>query len=1249
MLFQIRQIMKGRIFMKKTRILSFLYCVCLVIGLLVICVTAASPEGDFTFDAATGTITGYKGSGGDVEIPAIIGGIDVVAIGERAFDDCTNLTNINIPDSVTTIGNFAFGWTGLTSIIIPDGVTTIGQGAFVWTGLTSIIIPESVTIIGIQAFAGCTGLTSINVQSGNTIYKSEGNCIIELATNKLISGCKTSVIPNYVTYIGNNAFEQCSVLTSITIPDNVTTIGNSAFYGCTGLTNIIIPDSVIAIKQNAFANCTGLTNIILSDKVTTIGTGVFSSCISLTSITIPESVTIIGIQAFSGCTGLTSINVQPGNTIYKSEGNCLIEIATNKLISGCKTSVIPNYVTYIEYAFSGCIGLTSIIIPESVTTIGAVAFNGCSGLSSIIIPDKVTTIGNSAFARCTGLTNIIIPDSVTSIGAVTFYECSSLTSIIIPDNVTTIGNNAFGQCIGLSSITFTSPTTTIYDGENTIPTATKIIGYNSSTAKDYAVKYSRTFVVIASPENDFTFNPSTGTITGYTGPGGDVVIPATIGGTNVVAIGDNTFSECDNLTSIIIQDSVTVIGNYAFYHCNGLTSIVIPDSVTTIGSYAFQYCSGLISISIPDSVTTIGQQALCSCFGLISITVQPGNTVYKSEGNCLIEIATNTLIAGCKTSVIPDYIAYIGYGAFTGCLELTNIIIPNSVTTIGWVAFSDCVALTSITIPSSVTAIGMGAFYNCTGLTSIYIPASVTYIENNAFHYCKRLTIYGVKDSYVETYAKDNKYTFIAISSTPVITTNPTASDITYGQTLANSTLTGGIASVDGIFTWTNDSIAPAVINSDTTLYSVTFTPNDTVNYDSTTTDITLTVNKANPAYTTPTGLNALYGQTLADVSLPTAANGTFTWEDAITTSVGNVGINYFNVTFTPTDTANYNTINKIEVSVDVGKVTPAITTNPTASDITYGQTLAASNLSGGLASVNGIFSWTDDSITPAVINSDTTLYSVTFTPNDTVNYENVTTEISVIVNKASPTIILEDYNAVYTRNIIKINGATVTLANDEIYNGNITYIYYTDKDCTKLTRKTHGAIIEGSAPRNIGSYFVKASIDETDNYTAATSNIAKLTISMFKPVTYYTIIATSDIGGSLSPSEASVRQNSSKTFIITPDKGYKISDVLIDGVSIGIVKQYTFINVTGNHTIHAEFIPITTYNITTNASEGGRITPQSKVVNEGDNITIRIMPEKGYKINDVIIDGISVGARPVYTFRNITQNHVVTVTFEKR
>lgn len=358
-------------------------------------------------------------------------------------------TDVVIPGTinevpVTTISGAFKGCSSLTSISIPDSVTSIGSYAFAGCRrLTSVTIPQGVTSIGERAFADCTNLTTIS-------------------------------IPVSVTNIGSYAFAGCSRLTSLTITPGVTGIGNCAFKDCTGLINISADTnnstytSISGVLYNKAGNqltvCPGgLTNIIIPESVTSIGDYAFAGCKGFNRITIPQGVISIGDSAFSGCLGLTGIYVDAGNTTFSS-------------IDG----VLYNKAGTILVTWPG--GLTSVSIPQGVTAIGYWAFSGCTWLSSIIIPEGITNIGNWAFADCTNLTDVSIPDSLTN-----------------------IRNYVFPNCTGLTGITFNSAITAIHDDENTIPTQTKIIGYDPSTAKDYAAKYGRTFESLGSPPVDECF------------------------------------------------------------------------------------------------------------------------------------------------------------------------------------------------------------------------------------------------------------------------------------------------------------------------------------------------------------------------------------------------------------------------------------------------------------------------------------------------------------------------------------------------------------------------------------------------------------------------------------------------------------------------------------------------------------------------------------------------------------------------
>lgn len=391
-----------------------------------------------------------------------------------------------------------------------------------------------------------------------------------------------------------------------------------------------------------------IPSVYLGKPVIAIEEDAFFDCTALTGITIPNSVESIDRWAFVGC-GLASIKVESGNNVYHSEGDCLIETATNTLVVGCKNSIIPEdgSVTKIgNNAFAKCIGLTNIAIPDVVTEIDYSAFQFCINLTGIAIPNGVELIAYNVFYACKNLATVTMGDRVERIMERAFASCIELTSITIPNSVKEIDDYAFCYCYRLSSLTIGSGAKSI--GEAAFASCTDL---TSVTVPD-----------------------------------------------NVLEIRDHAFRGCSSLTSVTIEDGVRDIYQSAFSECAELSEITIPNSVDYIGDSAFRSCSNLASVTIGSGVTYISTLVFEGCNSLTSITVDSENKVYHSAGNCIIETATKTLIVGCKNSVIPTdgSVTTIDQWGFLNCTGLTEIKIPKSITKIGAGAFEGCTNLTSI-------------------------------------------------------------------------------------------------------------------------------------------------------------------------------------------------------------------------------------------------------------------------------------------------------------------------------------------------------------------------------------------------------------------------------------------------------------------------------------------------------------------------------------------------------------------------
>ena len=649
-------------------------------------------------------------------------------LGQDAF----NGTDVNIPVYVPSGSVAAYqaadGWSAFTNIQSIDGGGEPYTGKVEIDGLYYNLDGSTLTAEVAQSDNNYEGLTEANIPA-TISYNNSAYSVTSIENHAFYncSGMTSLILPSSVTNIGNYAFIGCKGLTSLTIPSSITSIGNGTFSACSGIVSVDIPNSVTSIGEFAFSHCSGLTSVIIPSSVTSIGNSAFADCSNLTSVTIPNGVVSIGTRTFSGCSGLTSISVESGNTVYDSRDNCnaIIETATNTLLFGCQNTIIPSSVISIGGdAFYGSSGLTSIDIPSSVISIGGVAFSGCNSLISVTIPGSVTSIGIEAFAECSGLTSITCEaTSAPELGDDVFYLVDKSIPLYVPSE----SIEAYQTASGWSEFTNIQAIPEPYSGR------VEIDGINY-----YLIGSTLTAEVTRSDNN----------YEGLT----EANIPATVSYNNneysVTSIGDHAFSNCSGLTSLTISSGVTSVGMSAFYNCTaltsvdipssvtsielgafggctGLTSITIPSGVTSIGQGAFSNCSGLTSITIPSSVTNIGNQAFFACSGVTSMSVDAGNPKYDSRNNCnaIIETATNTLLFGCPSTIIPSSVTSIESSAFNRFSNLISIDIPSSITSIGSGSFAYCTGLTSITIPSSVTSIGRSAFAFCPGLTSMTVEA----------------------------------------------------------------------------------------------------------------------------------------------------------------------------------------------------------------------------------------------------------------------------------------------------------------------------------------------------------------------------------------------------------------------------------------------------------------------------------------------------------------------------------------------
>ncbi|MBQ8163668.1 MAG: leucine-rich repeat protein [Clostridia bacterium] len=726
----------------------------------------------FTDNGDTYSVTDYTGTSANIVIPDIIAGKKVTVIADNVFSNCTGITSIKLPQYLVSIGKNAF-----------KGCTL----------LASIDLPETVTTIGNDAFSSCSALTSVNyfgdIDSWCTIsFGNTNSNPLNYSKKLLLSGEAISgniVISEGITLIPDYTFYNCSQITGIELSSTVTTIGTSAFDGCTSMSSVTLGENVSSIGCYAFRNCPKLTNvnyvgdieswcnvsftnsysnplnyskklylngqeisgkIVIPETVTQIPAYTFCNCTKITSVVIPNSITTLDMSVFDGCTGIKEATVP-------------MAVITAIPKDNLQTIVISNGTKIPDTAFEGCISLSSVTIPNTVTEIGSGAFYGCTSIVNITIPNSVKTIGDYAFENCYSLKSIVLPDSVTAVGEYAFYDCSSLESVTASKNLTSIEATAFEACTNIKEAT--APMAVISKiPKNKLETVVVNGGteISSSAFKDYKALKNVTISGGITKIGSSAFS------------GCSLLSSVTIGNT-VTTVEANAFENCTSLGGVTVPNSVTSIGSSVFKGCTSLANVTLGSGVKSVGSYAFSGCTALKNITVPNNVTSIGDYAFNSCTSLEKITLSKNLTSVSNSafnGCASIKEATIPVVAisalpktklqaltinsgteipasayeGCtslKNVTIGDTVTSIGNGAFYDCASLESVAIGNSVIEIGSSAFESCVSLKNVSLGNKVATIGEYAFYDCTSLASIDIPSSVTSIKESAFDSCSLL------------------------------------------------------------------------------------------------------------------------------------------------------------------------------------------------------------------------------------------------------------------------------------------------------------------------------------------------------------------------------------------------------------------------------------------------------------------------------------------------------------------------------
>ena len=691
---------------------------------------------------------------------------DETVIGFGAFDGCSGLTSITMPNSVTNILDFAFsGCSNLTSVMIPDEVTSIGEYAFSGCSeLKEVRIPPSVKSIKYYAFRACDKIENVYINDiaawcdisfipsgwGYVPYDSQGANPLRYARNLYINGMLTHdlIIPDGVTQIGDCVFSECDCLRSVTLPRTLEQIGYSSFSYCKGLKYVFFQGNAPTLKWKgmAFENCNPQCNIYVFSSSTgwNVGDGGKWEGLTLRKSTIIDDIEWVIADS-------VLIGVRPNMTMCLQVPETVKRVSESAFYCDCNDIVkiiMPDNLTMINgNAFERCYGLgnltlpmlydlgendfrnvgklsegktglwiqdgwlmgyigeapAEVVVPEGVEGIASYAFEGQTGLERVVLPSTLRYIGVNAFRGCTALEEIDIPDSVVKIDDGAFKNCTWLQDLRLPKNLEIIGNETFANCAMLPNLVCADGLATI--GDQAFSNCWRMLSVNLPVS---VTNIGKTAFVDCKR------------LTGVHAP------------THVLPFYDLFPAAYTNITTVVVPEGETRLIDNAFKGCKALVDVSLPQSVAQMGNGTFYDCAALADVSLPDGIIKIGTESFRNCVVLNDVRLPKK-----------LEEISDSAFQYCpalERLVLPDTLKKIGSSAFSGDARLETINLPSSLTHIGSYAFYNCVKISAASFANGLLSVGEKAYSGCAAVRDVYIPASVTTLGGSIFYNCSAIT-----------------------------------------------------------------------------------------------------------------------------------------------------------------------------------------------------------------------------------------------------------------------------------------------------------------------------------------------------------------------------------------------------------------------------------------------------------------------------------------------------------------------------